>query len=135
MKNGYKSSEAISYARMAESLSKLNRLKEADEIGCKALAIAKQLNSLDLKRRASEVLIKVYKASKNYEKALEMTDLYNVVRDSIKTKETEKALLRSEYKYEYSKKAIEDSLKVIKDKEVLSVQIAKDRNQKIFLYI
>ncbi len=135
VKNGFRNNEAISYIRIAKVWLDLKETTKAETYAKKTLVIGKQINSLDLINRAAFVLVEVHKQNKNYKEALEMTDLYNSTNDSINNKQIEKALIQNKYKYEYENKAIADSLKTLKDKAVLSLQIEKDKNQKLFLYI
>jgi two-component system, sensor histidine kinase and response regulator len=134
LKHQFKANEAISYLKVAKIWQQLNELNKAISFAQKSLAIGKQIKSLDITNRASQQLIGLYKTNHNFKEALEMTDLYATTNDSIHSKDTEKALIQTQIKYEYDKKAIADSLQTIKDKAVLTVQIEKEKNQKIFLY-
>lgn len=135
LKNGFKNNEAISYLRMAKVWSDLVETGKAEQYAQKALTIGRQINSLDVVNRAAFILVDLYKTNKKYREALEMTDLYNTTNDSIHNKQAEKALIQNKFKYEYDKKALADSLRVVRDKAVLSLQIEKEKNQKLFLYI
>jgi signal transduction histidine kinase len=136
LKHHFKANEAYTYLQMSKLwLGGLKENNKAEMYALKALNIGKEIASLDLINRASELLIEIYKVNHKYKEALEMTDLYNSTSDSINNKEAQKALIQNQVKYEYDAKALTDSLKTVNDKAVLSLQIEKDKTQKLFLYV
>lgn len=134
LKHHIKPNEAISYLRIAKVYVDLKDISKAEMYALKALNIAKEIESLDIINRTSNLLIEIFKLNHKYKEALEMTDLYHITNDSINNKEVQKALIQNQVKYEYDTKALADSLKTENDKAVLSLQIEKDKTQKLFLY-
>lgn len=135
LKNNLKKEEANNYIRSSEIWQALNNLNKAEGLGLKGLTLAREINDLSLIKNASFALFSIYKAKSDFKNALDMREVYHSITDSINNNKVEKATLQFQLQYEYGKKAIVDSLKTVKDKEVYSIQIEKDRNQKTFLYI
>lgn len=75
-----------------------------------ALANAYDLGMAQQILDASEVLYESYKALGNYKKALEMYELNTSMNDSILSEEKQRAVIRQEYKFEYEKEALADSI-------------------------
>lgn len=109
----------------------INALSSSEE----AYQLALTSKNQEQIRNSSKQLIEVYKATKNYKKVVELSEIYNSITDSINTIEANNKLLQSKYEYEYDKKAIADSILQVKVKQVYSIQIEKDRNLKVFFVI
>jgi serine phosphatase RsbU (regulator of sigma subunit) len=56
------------------------------------------------------------------------------MRDSINNQATKKASIKSQFKYEYEKKAAADSVKVAEEKKVLAAQMKQEKTQRYALY-
>lgn len=91
---------------------------------------------------ASKQLFEIYKEMRMPEKALPMYELFVRMRDSINNIETRNASIRSDLKFQYSKKLIEDSLKNEHEKNIRESKIAlqnaelsEQRTQKYALII
>lgn len=110
-------------------------LKKAQTFGESAYEQAELDKNQELIRNAAEQLILVYKASKNYKKAIELSEVFDSITDSINSGDAEDKLLESKYEYEYDRRAISDSIQQVREKQVYSLQIEKDRNLKLFLVI
>nr|MBA3665951.1 tetratricopeptide repeat protein [Bacteroidota bacterium] len=102
--------------------------------GLKGMDIARQLGfPIDISDAA--ILLKdVYKQKKNSGKALEMIEIYISMRDSISNKETKRASIKNQLKYEYEKKAATDSIKVMEEKKILALKSKQEQTQRYFLY-
>jgi len=88
----------------------LGQLSEARKYVIEALEISKEIGSPDKIAHASHVLYFIYKKEKNATKALEMHEMYISMRDSVNSKETQKASAQQQAKYEYEKqKTIDDA--------------------------
>jgi hypothetical protein len=72
---------------------------------------------------------------KQFEKAIEMRNLEIQMRDSIINEKTKKASLKSQIRYEYEKKAIEDSLLVVEERKLTTLQLKQEKTQRFVLYI
>ena len=94
-----------------------------------ALAIARESGYISKIEDASSGLYEAYKRKGNYDKALEMFELYSLMNDSIKSDENRKAVLSQEYRYAYEKKAAADSIRTIESKKITDAQIAAQQAQ------
>jgi hypothetical protein len=56
------------------------------------------------------------------------------MRDSLLNQETRKASIKSQLKYEFDKKAAQDSVKVIEEKKVTAAQLKAEETQRYALY-
>ena len=81
-----------------------NDFKKALEFCNKSLVLAKKTSSLDMIRRASSGLYKIYKKTNQPALALEMLELHYKMRDSINNKENSEAVTKQQFKFEYEKK-------------------------------
>jgi len=91
----------------------------------KTFDLAKEINEISLIMSSSKLLYKKYKKKGNSELSLEMYELYNLLADSIGENEIKKALIKQEYKFEYEKKSIADSLRNEEDSKIQELKIAK----------
>jgi tetratricopeptide (TPR) repeat protein len=69
----------------------------------KSLEIAQAIQSVPAMRDAANNLYKAYKAMGQNGKALEMHEMYVVMRDSVQSEENERSIIRQELKYEFEK--------------------------------
>lgn len=99
--------------------------KKAIVYSQEALKMARELNGLVEVSQASQVLWEAYKAIGKHKEALEMHELYLTTRDSIRSEENQKEVLRQQFKYEYEKQAAADSVSAANEKKLKDVQIAK----------
>lgn len=130
-----KNSEASALIKLADCLFEQGDINDALVRAKEGYVIAKNIGEPDLLKSVAQVLELIYTKKGDDKNALLMYKLFVQMRDSMSNIESQKAVIRNQYKYEYGKKATVDSLKTVKDKEVYSIQIEKDKNQKIFLYI
>ena len=96
---------------------------------------SKQINNQELVRKIVFQLINAYSSGKNYKKALEFTQYYHSLADSINSKSVKQGLIKAQYQYQYDKKAIADSLKTSQEKMVISLQLDKQKAQKNYLFV
>jgi len=124
------SKEIETYA--LNSLSKLylenGEIDNSIRFGEKALGIAQEHGFITLINYSSKTLSLGYREIGMHTKALEMYELHVQMRDSIMSEENQREVLRQEYKYEYEKEALADSL-VFAKKEALSQAEIKRKNQ------
>jgi len=100
----------------------------------KSMAISKKLGFPAEIGDAAEELNIIYKVTGNYKAALENYELYIIMRDSVNNQENKKASIKSQFKYEYEKKATADSVKVAEEKKVVAVQLKQEKTQRFALY-
>ncbi|MBM77028.1 MAG: hypothetical protein CL846_00965, partial [Crocinitomicaceae bacterium] len=75
-----------------------------------ALSIAKEIGRVEAIRNSSKYLWEINKKLGKNNQALEMYELYIEMRDSILRIENKEAMIQKEFKYEYEKQAIADSI-------------------------
>ncbi|MBN4077674.1 tetratricopeptide repeat protein, partial [bacterium AH-315-C20] len=97
--------------------------------GNRALSIAQEIGHVIHTKEAAKVLYNGYKATSNYKKALEMHELYVTMRDSILSGENQKEIIRHEFKYQYEKKALADSVTHAKESQIKDVMLDKKQAQ------
>ena len=85
-----------------------------------SLAISKELGFPENIRNAEGTLSKIDSARGNYLGAFEHYKQYIIFRDSLNNKETHKASMKNQIKYEYDKKSVADSVRVQEEKKVIS---------------
>lgn len=95
----------------------------------RALLIAEDLGAIIIIKDATNSLYESYKALGNYNKALDMHELYISMRDSINSEENNRELIRQEFKYDYEKQKAEEEK--IRFKEGLVQDKIQNRNYTI----
>jgi hypothetical protein len=93
----------------------------------KALKIAQESGFAREVESSSQLLFKSYKATNQYQLALQMHELYSITKDSIGSVENQNEVLRQELKYSYEKKAATDSITNAKEKQIKDAEIAKQQ--------
>ena len=151
---GDKQGIAMIYKNIGDLKFQHGDLLAAKRYGEKGLKLAKELGYPEFISSTSQLLSKVYRnAAKQgqalegcqplqlWSKALEMYELYIISRDSIESEKNQKEVIRQEYKYEYEKQAVADSIAFAKEKEISQAQITAQkaeirakRNQQYALY-
>lgn len=106
----------------------------AIEFSLKSMKIARELGYPELIRNSAEALYKAYKETGKYESSLENFGLYVKMRDSILNDENKKAGIRTQLNYEYEKKAMADSIKVMEEKRLAKAQLKQEQTQRYVLY-
>ena len=113
---------------------KLNQIDRSLQHSLSAMKLANEIGNPELIRNNAEALRKTYKKTGNYKLALYNYELYIMMRDSINNKETRKASIKSQLKYEYEKKAAADSVRVLEEKKIVAVQLKQEKTQRYALY-
>ncbi len=104
------------------------------EYATKSMTVSQKLGFPENIRGAAILLNKIYRAMGNYKLALQNYELYIQMRDSISNQDNKKASIKSQFKYEYEKKAAGDSVKVAEEKKVVAVQLKQEKTQRFALY-
>ena len=98
--------------------NQLGQNGKALEYGLQGLKMAQELGFPEYVKNAAEALTTIYHDNKQFEKALEMHQLYVLMKDSINNESTRKASIKKQFQIEYERKAANDSLaNTIKTKE------------------
>jgi tetratricopeptide (TPR) repeat protein len=115
---------------------------QAIHYSSRSLKLAEEMGTAMEITHAANALFEAYKENNESAKALEMHVLYIEMRDSINSEANRKEIIRQEYKYQYEKQAVADSIKnqelqKVKDAQ-LALQKAENKQQRLkayFLYI
>ncbi len=99
-----------------------------------SLVISKELGFPEISRNAEQLLAHIALGRENYKEALEHYKQFIILRDSIKNEETDRASMRTQLKYDFEKKAIADSVRVLEEKKVISAQLNEERTKSYALY-
>jgi len=102
--------------------------------GIRALSISQEIGAVIHTRDAAFALYKAYEVMGRHRPALEMHKLYIATRDSIESEENQREVIRQEYKYEYEKQAITDSVAFAKEQAVSDAELEKSKIQQYALY-
>lgn len=85
----------------------------------------------DLIVESTKLLYLLYREKGDMTIAMEMYELYFKVKDSLFNDNSRKAVLKSQSKYEYDKKALLDSLKIQTEKNEMEARLAREKNQRL----
>lgn len=121
---------SISLNSLAVLYNRINNKEKAFLFADKSLKLAQELGSPVNVRNAAKVLSDIYKKQNNPTKALEMYELYNLMKDSLNNEETRKLSLKQQYKYEFEKR--ETILKANQDKKNL-IHANQTKRQRIII--
>ncbi|MGZ4155753.1 MAG: tetratricopeptide repeat protein [Bacteroidia bacterium] len=99
--------------------------------GTKSMEKAKEIGSPELISNAAELLKKTYKAKGNIAKALEFTEEYYTMRDSINSEQTRKATYKQQLNYEYDKK---ETIAKAQEEKKDSEHASEIKRQKIVIW-
>ena len=124
---GDREGEANTLVANASLLKRLGRTEEATAMAEDALKIAKEVGSPSAIAASAGFLSEEYREAADFAGALEMKDLSIKMRDSIRSERNEREILRQEYKYNYQKQALTDSLQYSKREAVLYEQSEKQQ--------
>ncbi|MBL4586977.1 MAG: tetratricopeptide repeat protein, partial [Flavobacteriales bacterium] len=100
---------------------------KALDYSSRSLTLAQEVGAATETKEASNSLWNTYKNLGNYQQSLAMYELYIATRDSMQSEENQRGVLRQEYKYEYEKEALTDSLEFAKKEAVLTERTEKQQ--------
>ncbi|MFN3341171.1 MAG: tetratricopeptide repeat protein [Flavobacteriales bacterium] len=114
-------------------------INEAKKYAETSMMMAEEINSVQHKKAAAESLWKIYKSAGQTGKALEMHELFILMRDSLENQANRMEIIRSEFEYEYEKQMAADSIMAaeadkLKDAELHAKNI-ESRQRKMQNYI
>ncbi len=130
---GDKRGIAISLNSIGNIHKKQGDYANAIAYSTRSLAIAQEAGIAIETRNAAKTLYGAHKATNNYKLSLEMYELYIATRDSINSEENQREVIRQEYKYEYEKQAIADSITYIEVQKVQEAKLEKSKTQQLAL--
>ncbi len=116
---------SVTYTNIAEIYFVQNKFSEAKVKALEGLKIAKSTGNPEGVKMATNILYKIYEKLNDSKNAHEMYKTYIQMRDSINNISTQKAVINQLAKYKYEKKALADSIKVAKEKQISDLELAK----------
>ncbi|MBL7909636.1 MAG: tetratricopeptide repeat protein [Bacteroidia bacterium] len=135
---GAKDGQANSYTKLGSVYLALNDKTKALQNALKAYHLSNELGTPVDIRNAAELLKDIYTGTGQYQKALEMTHIYYATRDSILNNNYKQEAIKKQYKYEFDKKLIADSIKNVEEKNISTTKIALQnselKQQQLFRY-
>jgi tetratricopeptide (TPR) repeat protein len=99
-----------------------------------SIAFSKELGFPENLLLSENTHSKIDSATGNYLAAYLHYKNYIIYRDSIHNKETRKAGIKNQLKYDYEKKALADSIRVNEEKKVISAQLKEEKTKSYSLY-
>jgi serine phosphatase RsbU (regulator of sigma subunit) len=108
-----------------------NKNKQAKIFGEKALLLSKELGFPGTIQNSADILRKIYRENNEFENALQMSDLFHAMQDSIINENTQKEALSKYFLYQSDKQQM--LTKVNQEKMELAFS-AKTKQQSIILY-
>lgn len=128
--------EAKDKRGMSESLAEMAKIKldqkdyaMAERYGTMALSSSKQNNQVSTIRNSAETLYKLYRSKNNISKALEMHELFVIMKDSFSNERNRKSSLQKEFQIAYEKKLATDSIKQQEANKVKDAQIKAQESE------
>ncbi len=115
-------------------LYKKNKNQEALKFALTSYSIAKDLALIDKQEESAHLLANIYSNLGNYKTAFKMQKIFELMHDSINKTENDKKIIQKQFQFEYAKKAVADSIKTSQQKQILELQIAKQKSQKNYLF-
>jgi serine phosphatase RsbU (regulator of sigma subunit)/Flp pilus assembly protein TadD len=119
---------------LARLMLKQNNYDLAAKYANQGLKISLELGYPDNISENALILKKIYKQQKNIVKELEMYELFVLMKDSIANEKNRRSSIRSQFRYEYEKKATADSIKVAEEKKITDAQLKQEKTQRFALY-
>jgi serine phosphatase RsbU (regulator of sigma subunit) len=109
--------------------------KEAIRVCSEGLALAKEIHSHEEIKNACNCLSVAYEETGNTALALKHYKEYNDARDSLKDQETAQAVTRTEQRFLFGRKMMQDSLLHAQENKMQELKITGERKQKKYLWI
>ncbi|MES2286613.1 MAG: tetratricopeptide repeat protein [Bacteroidota bacterium] len=128
---GKKKWMAASLTNIGEIYKQKGEIEKAIQYYKNALVIAQSAGLVATTKDASQSLFNSYKITGNYKEALKMHELYIMMRDSILSENSQKAIMKQEIKYTYDKEKALDAKENEKQK---AISAEREQKQKVAIY-
>jgi tetratricopeptide (TPR) repeat protein len=122
---------ASSLNRIGALYNKSENYTKAIDYSSKALIIAKEIGTAVEIEDAANNLYEAYKKTNQHQLSLEMYELYNVMHDSLENIAAQKEIMRQEFKYNYDKQTLADSLAFEQQRKVDALTYQSERKTTI----
>lgn len=120
---------ANSHIAIGSVLVKQKKYNEAEQHLKKGLNLARKNNHLEFQKQALENLYLVYKQRRQFEKALETSEYYGMIKDSIKKEQNDNALTKKQLQYEYEAK--QSQLKLEQERKLNAITLDNQRKNAV----
>lgn len=117
--------QAKSQISIGQIYIKLNAFDQAESYLQKGLINGKKIKNLRFQKEATDYLVVLYKAKKQYDKAFEMKELNTVIKDSIKADLNKEILLKKQLQYDYENK--EKLNKLLQEKKIDALKLLSQK--------
>jgi serine phosphatase RsbU (regulator of sigma subunit) len=127
--------EAIVLVNIAEVYYQCAQYKEAEEYALRSMKTSKELGFPNDIKYAALVLTRIYKSMNKYKEALDMSTIYDQMRDSIESESNRKAVAKKRFQAEYEQQAERDS--IVNAQKIFQEQFKHEqeiRQQRIYTY-
>ena len=114
-----------SYALLGQMYLVEGDYEKAEFYGKRALEYANDLGYPDEIKEATEILHELYRKKGDFELALEMHDLYVIMKDSVQNNQIKQDIESQKLTYEFEKKALADSIKHREENRINEHKIAE----------
>jgi two-component system, sensor histidine kinase and response regulator len=127
----------LAYVKLniAEYYLQKNDFRKAQNYAEESIGFAKETAYPDVIKKSANVLKNVYAKQNRYKEALEMTNLYNLMKDSIDREVNTKKNIKKQLEITFEKKSFADSLKAVKEKAIVQMQLEKKESQQKYLIL
>ncbi len=129
----YIGSVYIQLANSAQNQSNLvlarNQYSTSIRYNARALSIAEDIGVPVNIRDAANSLYQAYKSNGELDKALEMHELYLKMKDSIENDNIQRKIIEQEFRNEFEKQAISDSIAFAKQQELTTLEMSEQKAQ------
>lgn len=129
---------ANSLLNKARVYNRLGEYGEALKYGLAGSDLMQQKKSIEDNKYISDLLYQAYKGLHNYDLALEMLEINIKMKDSLAREENQKAIIRMEFKNDYTKRFIADSIAFAQQQEMdeltYNAKLEKEKLQRYGLY-
>lgn len=112
------------YIALGEFCVEEKKYKEGEEYLKSAMTLGKKnksVKSWERQLKATKWLTRLYTESREFDKAAQMSELYNAFRDSIKDSDSRNQLLKQQLKYDFEKKELQQ--KIEQEREVSTMKL------------
>lgn len=99
-------STAYAYITLGDLFYRKKELARSESFLSKGFEMAKAVRNLQLQEKASELLLKVSRENRNFEKALEMYEFQTKLNDSGNIEASKNALAQQQLRYDFEKKQL-----------------------------
>ncbi len=132
--SGNKTGVSNTFLNLARLYRKNKKFQIAERYIDSCMAVSENTSELSLLMKIELELSKLNSDLGNYKKSLIHFQNYSTLKDSILNKETLKASFKNSIKYEFDKKFIADSLKVVEEKKLTNAQFKQEKNTRYILF-